>query len=223
MSRRYLCANPAAMTPLPALAFGFMLGMRHATDADHVAAVSTLVAGGPSARRAALVGAWWGAGHSMSVLVVGGALVLLRTPMPPRVALVLEFGAALMLIALGMRSMFARASQSPGSSMRPFAVGVVHGLAGSALLALLVLGATSTALAATVYLTCFCLGTVGGMALVTALFALPARMAPAGMFRVERAVRVTAGVASVAIGLALAHRVGVRDGLFAATTAWTPE
>lgn len=222
MWRHYLCANPATMTPLPALAFGFMLGMRHATDADHVAAVSTLVAGGPSARRAALVGAWWGAGHSASVLVVGGALVLLRLPMPPRVALALEFAAALMLIALGVRSMM-RGPRSPGTTMRPFAIGVVHGLAGSALLALLVLGATTSAVAAAVYLVCFCLGTVGGMALVTALFAMPAHLAPARMLGMERAVRVTAGVASVVIGLALAHRVGVQDGLFAATTAWAPE
>ena len=223
MSRRYLCANPAAMTPFPALAFGFMLGMRHATDADHVAAMSTLVAGGPSARRAALVGAWWGAGHSMSVLVVGGALVLLRTPMPPRVALTLEFGAALMLIVLGARSMLARGTQSTGSPIRPFAIGMVHGLAGSALLALLVLGATSTAVTAAVYLACFCLGTVGGMALVTALFTLPAHVAPERMLKFERVVRLTAGVASVAMGLALAHRVGVRDGLFAASAAWSPE
>jgi len=210
------------LTPLPALAFGFVLGMRHATDADHVAAISTIVAGGPSPRRAAVVGAWWGAGHSLSVLLVGGALVLFKLPMPVRVALGLEFLVALMLIVLGIRSMRAK----PGAIIpagRPFAIGVMHGLAGSAMLALLVLGTTDSALTAAVYLVCFCVGTIGGMAAVTSLFAIPAAVSPARAIRFERAVRVTAGVVSIGIGLALAHRVGVTDGLFAATPHWTPE
>lgn len=210
------------MTPLPALAFGLVLGMRHATDADHIAAVSTLAATGP-ARRAALVGAWWGVGHSASVLLVGGLLVLFRLPMPARVALALEFTAALMLIGLGIHSMASRRMTGQASALRPFGVGVVHGLAGSAVLAILVLGATTTALAAAAYLVFFALGTIAGMALITTLFAIPARVSPAHAIRLERSVRVVAGFASVAIGLLMAHRVAVRDGLFAATPTWTPE
>ena len=211
------------LTPLPALAFGFVLGMRHATDADHIAAISTLVAGGPSARRAAAVGAWWGVGHSLSVLLVGGGLVLLKAPMPVRLALALEFLVALMLIGLGVRSMRMRAVPAAVSASRPFAIGVMHGLAGSAVLALLVLGATNSPMAAAAYLLCFCIGTVGGMAVITSVFAVPALVSPARAMRFERAVRVLAGVTSIAIGLALAHRVGVTDGLFAATPTWTPE
>lgn len=214
------------MTPLPALAFGLVLGMRHATDADHIAAVSTLATSGPSAWRAARVGAWWGAGHSISVLLVGGALVLFRLPMPVRLALALEFLAALMLIGLGVRSVMTRGPRGPqniASAARPFSIGIVHGLAGSAVLALLVLGATSSALDAAVYLVSFCIGTVAGMSLISTLFAVPARISPAHSVRLERVVRLAAGTASVAIGLALAHRVGVRDGLFAATPVWTPE
>ena len=211
------------MSPLPALAFGFVLGMRHATDADHIAAMSTLAAGGPSARRAALVGAWWGVGHSASVLLVGGALVVFRAPMPVRLALALEFLVALMLIGLGIRSMRTRRTRALVPSSRPFAIGVMHGLAGSAVLALLVLGTTTSALDAAIYLVCFCAGTVGGMAAITSLFAVPAVVSPMRALRFERAARVLAGITSVAIGLALAHRVGVRDGLFAATPVWTPE
>jgi hypothetical protein len=210
------------MTPLPALAFGLVLGMRHATDADHVAAISTIVAGGPSARRAATMGAWWGAGHSLSVLLVGGALVLLKAPMPVRLALSLEFLVALMLIVLGIRSMRARNTAIVPAS-RPFAIGVMHGLAGSAVLALLVLGTTNSALTALVYLLCFCAGTVAGMAIITTLFAIPAIVSPARAIRFEGAVRVAAGLSSIAIGLALAHRVGVTEGLFAATPSWSPE
>ena len=214
------------MTILPSLALGFALGVRHATDADHIAAIGTIVAQRRSARGAALVGAAWGLGHSASVLVVGGALVLLRLPMPVRMALALEFVAAMMLIALGVRAILAnRHDASPASTTRPLVVGVIHGLAGSAVLALLVLATTTSALAAAVYLLCFSVGTIAGMALVTTLLTLPTRLTSVRALSFERSVRVVAGVASVAIGLAMAHRIGVRDGLFGATlpTVWPQE
>src|SRR4051812_42525961 len=114
------------MTILPALALGVAMGVRHATDADHVAAVGTMLTESGSTKRAALIGLSWGIGHSTSVLVVGGALVLLRLPMPVRVALALEFVAAMMLIGLGMRSLFGRrvrAGSVVSSAARPAAIG----------------------------------------------------------------------------------------------------
>ena len=205
------------MTLLPALAFGFALGVRHATDADHVAAVGTIASGARSARHAALLGAAWGIGHSASVLLVGGALVLMRLPMPVRLALALEFAVAIMLIGLGMRSLMTRRHGTAVSHARPMLIGVVHGLAGSALLALLVIGTTKSALAASVYLLCFCVGTIAGMGMVTMLMTLPMRLRPASAPRFERAVRLVAGCASIVIGIALAHEVGVTRGLFGAT------
>jgi high-affinity nickel-transport protein len=209
------------MTLLPALTFGFMLGVKHATDADHVAAIGTLASGDRSALQAARLGALWGIGHSVSVLLVGGALVLLRLPMPARLALGLEFVVALMLVALGLRSLRQRAPGQP-SLLRPFLVGIVHGLAGSAVLALLLIGTATTTLAAAVYLLCFGLGTVGGMAVITALLSLPGRLNPARALRFERGLRMTAGVASVVIGLWLAHKLVITDGLFAAAPRWEP-
>jgi high-affinity nickel permease len=206
------------MILLPALAFGFALGVRHATDADHVAAVGTL-ANGRSAQRAAMLGAAWGVGHSASVLFVGGALVLMRLPMPVRVALALEFLVAVMLVALGVRSLVARKRGGSGSvsATRPLIIGVVHGLAGSAVLALLVIGTTSSAIAAAVYLICFCVGTVVGMMLVTLVLTLPTRIGARHARSFDRGLRVVAGIASIAIGLLLAHEVGVTRGLFGAT------
>ena len=204
------------MTLLPALAFGFVLGVRHATDADHLAAVGTIATrhdAGP-VWRSALVGAWWGVGHSVSVLLVGGALVLLRTPMPPRVALALEFAVAIMLVGLGVASLIRRKQRSVASALRPFLVGTMHGLAGSAVLALLLIGSTDSPTVAATYLLCFCLGTVAGMSLISALMMIPARLRPG--FVLEHRVRVVAGVASVLVGLTIAHRLGVREGLFAA-------
>jgi high-affinity nickel permease len=205
------------MTLLPALTFGFALGVRHATDADHIAAVGTFAAHGQSTQRAMTLGMAWGIGHSASVLLVGGALVLLRLPMPVRIALALEFCVALMLIALGALALVRRGERGVVSARRPLLIGVVHGLAGSAVLALLVVGATADAMTAAAYLVCFCVGTIAGMGLVTGLMTLPSRLGASHALRIDRFARVAAGVASVAIGLALAHRVGVRDGLFAAT------
>ena len=206
------------MTILPALTFGLLLGLRHATDADHIAAVGTMASSSPRDWwRTALVGAWWGVGHSASVLLVGGALVLLRSPMPTRVALALEFGVALMLIGLGGLALLRRRAPRQTSPVRPLLVGVVHGLAGSAVLALLIISATDSALTAATYLICFCAGTIAGMAAMSTLFALPSRLNPERALTLHSGVRVVAGVASVAIGLALAHRVGVEEGLFAAS------
>lgn len=210
------------MTLLPALALGFTLGLRHAMDADHIAAVSTMSTGARSIRRAALLGASWGAGHSISVLLVGGALVIMRLPMPARIALALEFLVAIMLVALGARSLLVGREHGDVSATRPLLIGVVHGLAGSAVLAFLLLGTASSAFAGAVYLLCFSVGTIVGMAVVTTAITVPARLRPARARTIERVLRVAAGTASIGIGLALAHRVGIRDGLFAAVPTWTP-
>lgn len=210
------------MTVLPALTLGFALGLRHAMDADHIAAVGTISTSTRSAWRAALLGASWGVGHSISVLLVGGALVIMRLPMPPRLALALEFGVAIMLVALGVRSLLAKRREGEISATRPLLIGVVHGLAGSAVLAFLLLSTAGSSLAAAVYLLCFSVGTIAGMTVVTTAIALPARLKPTRALGIERALRVAAGVASIGIGLGLAHRVGIRDGLFAAVPTWTP-
>ena len=205
------------MTLLPALAFGFVLGVRHATDADHLAAVGTIAtqrSAGP-AWRSALVGAWWGAGHSLSVLLVGGVLVLLRAPMPPRIALALEFCVALMLIGLGVATLARQQRRNSATALRPFLVGTMHGLAGSAVLALLVIGSSDSATVAAIYLLCFCAGTMAGMSLISLLMSVPLRT-PLGV-SLERRIRLAAGAASVVLGLLIAHRVGIREGLFAAT------
>src|SRR5215472_16635465 len=94
--------------------FGSLLGMRHALEPDHLAAVSTLVSRERSSVSAALLGACWGLGHTCTLLVAGAALVLLRAEMPARLADVFELGVALMLIALGLRAIYLASRQ--GSS-----------------------------------------------------------------------------------------------------------
>ena len=205
---------------LSALAIGFLLGMRHATDGDHVVAVSAIASGEKSIARAMRVGAAWGLGHSATLFLVGGGIVLFGLTVPPRLGLAFEMLVAVMLIGLGGWTLSGRQIGHSHSFKRPIAVGFVHGLAGSAFVALLVLAAIPGWVAQLAYLALFGLGTVGGMALITAGIAVPVSRAKGN---VQRGIRIAAGVASIAFGLILAHKVGVIDGLFAATPHWDPK
>jgi len=207
---------------LPAILLGALLGLRHATDADHVVAVTTIVARERSLLRAARVGAAWGLGHTLTLLVLGGAIIAFRIVIPPRVGLGLEFSVALMLIALGYANLRAR-EETPGPTLtRPFWIGVVHGLAGSAAVALLVLATIRTPLAAATYLLVFGLGTVLGMMLVTLVLAAPAIYAGERVVRMRSGIRLAAGALSVVFGLLLARELIVDGGLFTAAPTWAP-
>jgi high-affinity nickel permease len=214
------------LSSLSVLALGFILGIRHATDADHVVAVTTIVSQQRSVRRAAGIGALWGAGHTATIVLVGGVILLFRLAVPPRLGLAMEFAVAIMLVLLGLRSVQAARrgrTSDAWSPTRPMVVGFVHGMAGSAFIAMLVLSAIESALTGIAYLLVFGVGTIAGMALVTAAIALPSAYAAARVTGAQRYVQLAAGVASVCLGLLLAHRVGVTDGLFAATPTWTPQ
>jgi high-affinity nickel-transport protein len=205
---------------LSILLIGFVLGMRHATDADHVVAVTTIVSDQPSLARASVVGAMWGIGHSITILLVGGAIIVFRVAIPPRLGLAMEFAVALMLIVLGIANLAGR-TPAPRSSARPLAVGFVHGLAGSAFVALLVVAAVPSPWLGLVYLALFGLGTVAGMALFTVVIALPSALSARRFVNMQRYLRLASGVASVAFGLVLA-REGIAEGLFSSAPQWTP-
>jgi high-affinity nickel-transport protein len=207
--------------PLTAIALGALLGLRHATDADHVVAVTTIVSRERSLGRAAGIGALWGVGHTLTLLVVGGAIVAFRLVIPPRVGLALEFGVALMLIVLGFTNLRAR-DDAPRAAVRPFLVGLVHGLAGSAAVALLVLATIRGTLEALAYLFVFGLGTIAGMMAVTMLLAAPALFAGARVTRFQSGIRLAAGALSIAFGLLLARELIVDGGLFSAAPTWQP-
>jgi hypothetical protein len=261
------------------LAIGFFLGMRHATDPDHVVAVSTIVSRERSLPRAGWIGVLWGIGHTATILAVGAAIILFGLAIPPRLGLALEFSVAMMLVLLGalnltgamhwMSHRFSpthpehRGSHShlhshgdyahdhrhahgegsehhgkeiepPGWLVRPFArlglfhslrpllVGIVHGLAGSAAVALLVLGTIRDARWAVFYLLIFGLGTIVGMMLLTLLFALPFTLAGNRTAWLSKGLVAATGIASLLFGLVVAYRIGFVDGLFAAHPSWTP-
>src|SRR5262245_13765829 len=84
------------------LVLGFVLGMRHATDADHIVAVATIVSRQRTMRGAMLIGAAWGIGHSLTVMAVGGAIILFDVVIPPWLGLSMEFAVGGMLVLLGV-------------------------------------------------------------------------------------------------------------------------
>lgn len=217
------------LSAFSAALLGFLLGLRHATDADHVVAVTTIVARERTLRRAAWIGALWGIGHTLTVFLVGGAIVAFRLVIPPRLGLALEFGVAIMLILLGFTNLRAGTGTNGHSHThefdhrRPLMIGTVHGLAGSAAVAILVLAAIPQTMWALAYLFVFGVGTIAGMMLVTVIIAAPAMYASERVARLHGGIRLAAGALSIVFGLLLARGLIVDGGLLSAIPRWSPK
>jgi ABC-type nickel/cobalt efflux system permease component RcnA len=229
---------------------GLLLGMRHSTDPDHVVAVSTIVSKQRSIRQAGLIGTIWGLGHTLTIFAVGSLIILFGVVIPPRLGLSMEFSVALMLILLGVLNLTGvmqrltsyltpkrtRAVSSRAETMldrtvgrfgiyqfvRPLVIGIVHGLAGSAAVALLVLSTIHSPVWATVYLLIFGAGTMVGMMCMTAAMAVPLAFAGKRFTSMSRVFSVASGVVSVCFGFFLVYQLGFLGGLFTSHPQWTP-
>lgn len=272
------------MTSLPNLfavvGLGFLLGMRHATDPDHVVAVTTIVSRQQSIRHAGLIGAFWGLGHTLTIFAVGAAIILFDLAIPVKVGLAMELAVGLMLILLGVLNLagitqwitdrftpghthaeaevvhshphqhgshrhehvhahapevhihleespkggFSQALQRIGlyQMLRPLAVGIVHGLAGSAAVALLVLATIRDARWAVIYLLVFGVGTIAGMIVITMAIGAPFAYTGKKFTSFNRGLGIVSGVISVAFGLFISFQIGFVDGLFTSHPHWTP-
>ena len=217
------------MGTLTLLGLGFLLGIRHAADPDHVVAVAAIAARYKRVLPAALVGALWGLGHSLTIAVVGGLIIVFNLTVPPRVGLALEFAVGIALTVVGLlnlsgRGGFLTASVDSGQLPRgkAFLLGLVHGLAGSAAVALLVVATVRDPRAAFLYLAIFGLGTLVGMMLITIGFAAPVAVLADRFAWSGKGLRLVTGLLSVAFGLFVMYRIGFADGLFGAHPTWTP-
>jgi high-affinity nickel-transport protein len=264
---------------LAILAIGFFLGMRHATDPDHVIAVSTIVSRERSIGKAAFIGILWGLGHTLTILAVGAGIIVFGLAIPARVGLTMEFCVGLMLILLGVLNLtgamkwmsekfspahppvtgehahihehdtklhfhwHSHAAESEHhaeslapppalerslgglgvyQTLRPLFVGIVHGLAGSAAVALLVLSAIREPKWAVLYLLVFGIGTIAGMMLITSIIALPFSFVGYRFAWLNRSLIIGSGVLSLAFGLFVCYQIGFVDGLFTSHPNWKP-
>jgi high-affinity nickel-transport protein len=263
---------------LSIVAIGFFLGMRHATDPDHVIAISTIVTREHSIRRSALIGMAWGLGHMLTILAVGSAMILFRITLPPRIGLLMELAVALMLIVLGLRNLGGlltwsarqntislptsdhqhaayhahgdyvhthhrpeahdhphKPEHNPVATLdrwfkrngvyqlfRPLIIGIVHGLAGSAAIALLVLGTITNVRWAIVYLAVFGLGTILGMMVITLTLSSTFSYGQKRFARIGQHFGLAAGLISLAFGLFIAYQIGFVNGLFTGNVHWIP-
>lgn len=240
---------PADLSIWSTLALGFVLGLRHALDADHLAAVSTFVTEERSLWRASLIGVSWGIGHTAALLVFGLAVAAFRLTLTPRFSQFLEFIVGCMLVALGTNVLFrlarssalhAHAHEHDGVEHkhlhihvaeprhehqhrhrhrtlrlggRPFMVGVVHGLAGTAALMMLVVGTLPSLLLAVIYIVIFGVGSIGGMMIMSLLMTVPLALAVERLRLFERLIRLAAGLFSLGVGGYLAWEVGLIQSL----------
>ena len=234
-------------TSIPAvLGLGFFLGLKHATEADHLAAVTTIVSGRKSIWNSALVGGLWGLGHTISLFIAGIFVLLLNFQISERAERALEFCVGLMLTILGLNVLRKLISggllhfhahehggrkhvhphvhehaedDQPhthhGLSLSPRAliIGMVHGLAGSAALMLLVIPTIESRSVGLLYIVIFGVGSIGGMMLMSLLVSLPFRMTEFKFERINRLMQVAAGVISISLGLWIVYEKGFSEGL----------
>jgi hypothetical protein len=273
----------AALNVVSFLFLGLLLGMRHATDADHVIAIATIVSRERSVAGSALIGAAWGVGHTVTVMAVGAAIIVFEVIIPPRLGMSMEFAVGIMLVLLGVLALtgMGRAGgaahahagvpgvhkldvhdhlhahgdylhrhphgHGPGAHghadeqtplarldcglgriafynwLRPFVVGLVHGLAGSAAIALMILSIIREPVAALGYLLLFGLGTIVGMMLITLILSAPFTFTAVNLPKFNWRLRVASGLVSFAFGVVLIYGIGFAEGgLFTDAPAWEP-
>lgn len=215
------------------LGLGFLLGVRHALDADHVAAVSTMLARRPDLRRSGFIGLCWGCGHTAVLLAVGLAVLSLKITIPDQVAQTFESVVGLMLVILGLslavtlyrEQWHLHAHEHDGTRhihlhshrlgddhahrhgwRAPLLVGMVHGLAGSAALMLVVLSAAHTLWEGMAYILFFGLGSILGMAVLGVVISLPLFYSAWWGRYGQVALRGLASVGSLGFGIALLIR-----------------
>jgi high-affinity nickel-transport protein len=206
------------------LLLGLVVGLRHAFEPDHVAAVSAIATQRGSWLGSTLVGGLWGLGHALALFAAGAAVLLLQLRIPAGAELTLELCVGLMLVGLGANAVFrlvhgdhdrvrAHPHAHGGPGKGPLLIGIVHGLAGSGALMLLVLATIPSPLLGLAYIAVFGLGALGGMMALSALIALPALLTAQRFERAQGGLRLLAAGLSIAVGLFLVYEIGVVRGL----------
>lgn len=226
---------------LTILGLGFVLGLRHAFDTDHIVAVSTILARRPSVRASGMIGFSWGLGHTLVLLLVGAVVLALRVEIPESLALAAEFGVGVMLVVLGSalaiklskerwhlhthehdgeRHLHFHSHQQIADhrhphwlrdAIQPLCIGMAHGLAGSAALLLVVLSTAKSIMAGFFYIAVFGVGSILGMILIGLTISVPVLWSLSVGRRVFLAVQGLASLGSIGLGIAIMLRIILSD------------
>jgi ABC-type nickel/cobalt efflux system permease component RcnA len=236
--------NVGSLSTLAVLGIGLVFGLKHATEVDHVVAVSTIVSQHKNVLHSALVGALWGAGHTASLLIIAVIVLSLRIAIPERVSGWLELGVAVMIVGLGISALrralrknasvhvhqhshdglshthvhfhenqtrHALASHTHHShavarlGWKPALIGMMHGLAGSGALTLLVLTQISSSLIGFFYIATFGVGSIVGMLLMSALIGLPFALTSRKLTHLHQGIQTLAAILSIGFGIWYAY------------------
>ncbi|QFG00451.1 urease accessory protein UreH [Psychrobacillus glaciei] len=207
------------------LSIGFILGIKHAIEPDHVIAVSTIASKSKKLWQSTLAGVFWGIGHTATLLVVGLILIVMKNEISDRMSMSLEFVVGIMLVYLGIMNIinFRKKKQhthlqneqtsNKTSYLKSTAIGLVHGLAGSAAMVLLTMTIVNSVWEAAVYILVFGAGTILGMLFFTTILGIPFVFS-SQKYNVNRVLALSAGGISLVFGIYYMYNLGVTEGLF---------
>ena len=219
------------------LLLGFLLGVEHAFEADHMVAVSTMVTQHQNPLKAALVGTFWGVGHTTTLFIVGIIVLLLKIQIPTKFSFTLEMLVGFMLVFLGIRVLRQR-NDSPHTHQHKhddqthihahyheshkhwhkhyhsFLIGLIHGLAGSGTLMILVLSTIRDIIQGIYYILLFGIGSIIGMTIISFAVGIPFILSTKRFPAIEKYLRTIAGILSIGFGISIIYEIGIIGGLF---------
>lgn len=214
---------------LSILALGFVLGIKHAIEPDHVIAVSTIASHSKKLSRSSLSGVYWGIGHTATLFLIGVLFILLKGEIPEKWAMSLEFLVGVMLVYLGIRAVGffknvheheherererERGQGHPTSYAKSAVVGLIHGLAGSGAMILLTMNTVDSLWEGAFYILIFGVGTIVGMLLFTTLIGIPFVLSAKKLTLNKKLTQIT-GIVSVTFGVYYMYNLGITEGLF---------
>jgi ABC-type nickel/cobalt efflux system permease component RcnA len=212
---------------LSILLLGFLLGIKHAIEPDHIIAVSTIASESKNLKRSVYAGVFWGIGHTATLFIVGMFLIVAKNTITDTVALTLEFIVGIMLVSLGLNSLLVfmkhrhhhqhthDSSTHEGKSrthFKSFFIGLIHGLAGSAAMVLLTMSTVSTTWQGALYILIFGCGTVIGMLSFSTVIGIPFVLTSGK--QLNKYLNNLAGIVSILFGIYYMYNLGVNEGSF---------
>ena len=221
------------VTPFTLLGFGFLLGIKHAFDADHVAAISAIASKYNSINKSSVDGMLWGIGHAIPLFFIGLIILIFKISIPQKMALSFEFLVGIMLILLGLNVLITvkknklhfhrhkhqgkehlhfhshKLANHHNHSHQSIFIGMIHGLAGSAALSLLVLTTLSSILSGVIYILLFGIGSMLGMILISGIISLPFALIPKKLERTQILLKTSAGLTSILLGSIIVYEIAI--------------